>query len=503
MTAAEWAGATPRRWQVEALEASWAAIQAQEPTLVEAVMGAGKSRLIAELAARAAAQGWRVVVSTPTVALVAQLGATLRERLPAGHVGEYYTDAHDVGQPVTVTCYPSVGALMSADPRPVDLWLCDEAHRTESAREQAAYQVMQPVRRLALSATPYLSSGGTLSLWHRLAYRYPLGAALRDGVLVPWDVLGWDGPRSDIDEAMTALIKRSAGPGVVDARSIEDAEEYATVLCAAGIPARPIHSKQPAKERALYLSMLQRGDLRALVHVSMLVEGVDLPWLRWLGLRRRVGSRVRFLQQLGRVLRTSPGKARALVLDPWGLMEQHDLEYAAALGGAYDDPAESVSDETPKDEQEWDLIDLPPLSTDPLMVPGRTARRAVAAWARRALHLATEAGIREPSEWEADGAWRRRMAAEKQREALSRMAWALRFAGVPALKAGVKALLGMADALTAGAVSDLLDVLHASADYGTTHKRGWSPRPDGLTLPPLPQRVTRGLGAPQFPAEAK
>jgi superfamily II DNA or RNA helicase len=487
-----WGGITPRAWQAAAFDAAIAAIGPDERPLIEAVMGAGKSVLIAELAAWGVAQGWRVVVSTPTVSLVEQLGGTVRRRVP--DTGQYYTHAKGVGHAVTVTCYPSVGAMMAADARPVDLWICDEAHRTESARELAAVQVMAPARRIALTATPYLAGAGGLSLWTSLIYRYPLGQALADGVLCPWETVSWDGDRADVDEVMCGMIAATEGPGVVDARSIEDAETYAELLCAAGIPAAPIHSQQTPAVRRAALAALQAGRLRALVQVSMLVEGVDLPWLRWLGLRRQVGSRVRFLQQVGRVLRTHPGKTVATILDPWGLMERHDLEYQAALGGAYDAPEDAPETLTPADEDAWDLIDLPAFEEAPRMVPRATARRAVAVWARRLLHAAMEAGVAAPSEWTADASWRKRKASAKQVGALGRMVWALRFVRIQAAKNGVKLLAADgAEHLTAGAVSDLLDVLMASRSMSKTRPRGWSWAPVALVVPPLPARVTRAL----------
>ncbi len=487
---APWSGRAPRAWQQEAYATAITAIAPERAPLIEAVMGAGKSVLLAEIAAWAVSQGWRVVVSTPTQALVRQLAKTVRERVPS--TGEFYASTKDTGQAVTVTCYPSVAAMMAADPRPVGLWLCDEAHRSESARELAAAEAMAPARRLALTATPYLAEGGTLSLWTELAYRYPLGAALRDGVLVPWRVVEHDGHPEDVDAVVARMVRDTDGPGVIDARSIEDAEGFAVYLAEQGISARPIHSMMSPRAQAAALEDLRTGRVRCLVHVSMLVEGVDLPWLRWLGMRRRVGSRVRFLQQLGRVLRTHPGKTEAVVLDPWGLMVAHDLEYAAALGGAYDNPADDAATEVaPKDEEAWDLIDLPPLQTAPLMVPRATAKRAAAAWVRRVLHAATDAGIRQPSEWEADATWRNRPASSKAIAAVGRMAWATRFVRDERAKVGIKALLTLTNILTGGIVSDLLDILKASADFGTSAGHGWSPK--HLTIPSLPARVSRGL----------
>jgi hypothetical protein len=128
------------------------------------------------------------------------------------------------------------------------------------------------------------------------------------------------------------------------------------------------------------------------------------------------------------------------------------------------------------------------------MVPRATARRAVTVWARRLLHAAMEAGVSAPSAWTADASWRKRKASAKQVRALGRMVWALRFVRIQAAKNGVKLLAdGGAEHLTAGAVSDLLDVLMASWSVSKTRNRGWSWAPVALVVPPLPARVTRAL----------
>jgi hypothetical protein len=107
------------------------------------------------------------------------------------------------------------------------------------------------------------------------------------------------------------------------------------------------------------------------------------------------------------------------------------------------------------------------------------------------LHAATDAGIRQPSEWEADATWRNRPASAKAIAAVGRMAWATRFVRDERAKVGIKALLTLTNILTGGIVSDLLDILKASADFGTSAGHGWSPK--HLTIPALPARVSRGL----------
>lgn len=334
-TVLPWAGYTPRRWQAEALPLALASIKARECGVVSAIMGAGKSRLQAEICA--SGRG-RVLVTVPTVALVDQMADTMAERCP-GEIGRYYTHAKEATQRITICCMPSVPSLL-ADPSwpgPPALWICDEAHRSESLTILSSYSAMAPRSAIAFTATPYRAQETEeLSLWHREIYVYGVAQALRDGVIVPFRQVPWRGADgADVDIACAAMIDQvvGLGPGLVNAIDIEDAETFAQYLSAAGIAAEAIHSRLSRPAAMRIVQRLQSGELRAVVHVNMLSEGVDLPWLRWLCMRRPVKSRVRFCQEIGRILRAHPGKTEALLLDPHDLLGRFSLTYEAILSG--------------------------------------------------------------------------------------------------------------------------------------------------------------------------
>ena len=71
-----WKGAAhpPRAWQRDALPLALEALEAGAAGLIHAVMGSGKSALIAEVCAQVQLpKGGVLIVSTPTMALVEQL----------------------------------------------------------------------------------------------------------------------------------------------------------------------------------------------------------------------------------------------------------------------------------------------------------------------------------------------------------------------------------------------------------------------------------------------
>lgn len=464
---------TLRRWQAEAIPLALAALEAAEPALVVATTGAGKSIFLAELLRR-----WRethpvaegvVVVSTPSKKLVEQLAGTLGAVLGPAVVGRYYTQAKQDRREVIVVCNASVemlAARLQEAGRTVAVWIADEAHKTHSLElvdeENASAEVgerLNAVRRLGLTATPFRSDEGErLALFDRVIYRYPPAEALRDGVIVPWRFVGWEGDEVEVDTACVEMIRAlgdrvTRGPGVVNAKDIEDAEAYCGTLSAAGITARPIHSKLGRGEQEAAVEALRRGDIDCLVHVSMLVEGVDLPWLRWGCFRRQVGARVRFIQELGRFLRANPedpAKTEAVLLDPHNLSGTFNVSYSEALG--WSDPKGTGA---PRDEYDADEMDEDAAESRVVKA------RRVGALSRyvRQLHLAliAEGVCQAPSTIKAGG-WREDPASEKQSGALAKMVRTAARLG-PEHREALGRIVDTPGVLTKGLASDAFDLL--------------------------------------------
>ena len=406
-----WSGRAPRRCQVEAFAAYVAARDAGQLSagVFAAATGSGKSILLAEVVAdlltRLTGSADVVVVTTPTVALVQQLTATLVQRL-GEPVGVYYSHGIDVSQRVVVTCHPSfdecLRALSKAGRR-VAVWCADECHRTDNPQILKPAEQIADVPRIGWSATPYKSNPDPskgLTLWLHELDRYSIDDALADGVLVPWsasglsshdarrvndlaaaaDLLKPGDPRRDliaeeqkaiVDAASVRWVQQQRGPGVVSAHNVVDAEAFAVRLSDVGVRAMTIHSNQSADIRKARLEALQSGELDCLVHVQILVEGVDLPWLRW-GCLRRPRGRVGFVQEVGRFLRSSPGKSVADLFDPYGLFVQHGISHPSQLAGAFVDVAEEVEEEL----QPVDTIELvDPLTGKVYRVPRESKAR--------------------------------------------------------------------------------------------------------------------------------
>jgi superfamily II DNA or RNA helicase len=491
-----WEGLTPRKWQAEALPIVVDAVKRRQRAVISAVMGSGKSVLIGALARSALARlrpDQVVVVATPTQALVRQLSETIGSICGSKHVGQYYGVRKQADRQILVTCNPSLTNLageLATQGRSVLLFVQDECHSSEAQTVKEIVPTLAPEEMVGFTATPFRSvASQALSLWDSVVYRYTLGDALRDGVLVPWRTVNWDGQGSDnCDEVCVRMIaEHGEGPGVASALSIADAEEFATLLNARGITAAPIHSRLGTTERDSLIARLKGGELRCLVHVSMLSEGVDFPWLRWLCLRRPVAARVRFMQEIGRPLRSCPGKTHAVLMDPHDLLGTHGVQHPEALGKAIEAEAEREEREA-LGEREPEAKLLPPAKALDLSTQ----------WARTLL-LSLQAVGAVPSDAVEAGYWRTRRPSAQQVSSLGKLGRAFaRYLPAPHNEAVLTlSREPVARELQRGAVSDLISVLKAIADAapGDWQARGgWSFEwPGGLDVPALSPAALQGL----------
>lgn len=316
--------------------------------IVSAIMGAGKSILIGELcyiAYQRLRPDTRIVVLCPRQALVQQLVETFNYRMSASGVeqtvGSFWAQSKQVDRPIIVATFAS--SLKLAERMEVEGLRCamlvgDEVHGTESDVVKEAIERLSPACAIGFTATPFRSNEHErLTLWDRIAYSYSASDALRDKVIVPWEIIHYGGGKKEtLDDVCADLMDKAIfetnGPGIVSALDIEDAVEYGYYLCSRGIKAKAIHSRVPPEERDRLIEELKDGHLKCLVHVNLLSEGVNLPWLRWLCLRRPVGAKVRFVQEVGRVLRAHPSKSKAWICDPHDLMTSHGLVHPEQIG---------------------------------------------------------------------------------------------------------------------------------------------------------------------------
>jgi DNA repair protein RadD len=177
---------------------------------------------------------------------------------------------------------------------------------------------------VGVTATPQRADGSPLGdLFTSLVVAASYSELIREGHLVECDVYAPDsrGKTLAIDPAAAVRRFESAGPAIVFCRTVGEA-----IDCAARIPgAVALHECTPWDERRRAVRRFRAGEIPALTSVYVLAEGFDAPNAAVCVLARGCGHASTYVQMAGRVLRPSPGKTHAVLVDLCGVTHDHGL----------------------------------------------------------------------------------------------------------------------------------------------------------------------------------
>jgi superfamily II DNA or RNA helicase len=311
--------------------------------------GGGKTVCFSYMAGAARAKGLTVWILAHRVELLEQISKTLRDfgiahgMIAPGFVG-------DRRQPVQVASVFTLARRLDRYTAP-DLIIVDEAHHAISKSTWGTViQAFPKAKLLGVTATPIRLSGEGLGDLFQVMVQGPTVADLiEQGALSPYrlfapsgvDLSGVHSKMGDFvrGELAGAMDKRSItgdavshynklAPGkraIAFCVSVEHAEHVAAQFREAGIPAASIDGGMDKALRQSVLASFTAGDLRVLTSCDLVSEGFDVPAIEVAILLRPTQSLGLYLQQVGRALRTFPGKAEAIILDHAGNVKRHGL----------------------------------------------------------------------------------------------------------------------------------------------------------------------------------
>ena len=176
-----------------------------------------------------------------------------------------------------------------------------------------------------------------------------------------------DRPRI-VGDAVSHYRKLAHGrPAVAFCVSIADAEKAAERFREAGYRAVAISGESDPFERDRALTGLRDGSLDVVCNCALWVAGVDVPSVSCIILLAPTKSLTKYLQSVGRGLRTHPGKDDLIVLDHVGNVTRHGL---------------------PTDDREWSLDASVTKrgAADRSEVPVKTCQKCFATVASAATH---------------------------------------------------------------------------------------------------------------------
>ncbi|MCG7427795.1 DUF3427 domain-containing protein [Helcobacillus sp. ACRRO] len=257
--------------------------------------------------------------------------------------------------------------LDEVDPSAFQVVVVDEFHHASASSYRRVLEHLRPEELLALTATPERADGVSVAAEFfdgRIASELRLWDALEEDLLVPFHYFGVaDGTdltqvrfaRGRYDEQQLAQIlahNRDRAARVIEALrttvtdvagmralgfcvSVAHAQFMAEVFTEAGIASVALSGESPQEVRRDALTALRAGDLRCIFAVDLFNEGLDIPQIDTILMLRPTQSATIFLQQLGRGLRRSHGKALLTVLDFIGEQNRSfrfDLKFRALTG---------------------------------------------------------------------------------------------------------------------------------------------------------------------------
>lgn len=309
----------------------------------------GKTICFCYIALRAAAKGKRICIIVHRIELLDQ---TCRA-LEAFGVSYGVIAAGRSANPLALVQVANVQTLA----RRLDLWphfdmlICDEAHHTCAATWASIVLHYAAAFLLGVTATPARMDGRGLKEFFDTMIEGPsvaeltkLGRLSRAVVYAPRDPVDLHGVHTRMGDYDKKELGSLMGQSVVVGDAVEHykrlatgelaiafcvsvmhAEAVATQFREAGIPSQSIDGRMSPAKRKATLAEFERGEIKVLTSCDLISEGLDVPSVGAAILLRPTKSLALAIQQMGRALRVSPGKTRALILDHANLCFMHGL----------------------------------------------------------------------------------------------------------------------------------------------------------------------------------
>jgi len=328
--------------------------------------GAGKTVCFTYMAQRAQAKGLRVLLLAHRRELIGQISEALK-RWGVEH-GVIRTNTKPTNHTVQVGMVQTLANRIKLDKvkRYVfDLVIVDEAHHATTASTWGAILAHNAgAKMLGVTATPCRLDGKGLGVeaqgfFDAMVIGPSVEALIEQGrlsrpvVYAPSTALDLSGVKKRsgdyISSQLIAAVDRThiTGDAVAHYRRLCDQQSAIAFTITvdhaghvieqfkqAGYQAAVLTGSTPDKERAQMIKDLGNGSLHILASCNVVSEGTDIPSVAAAILLRPTASYSLAMQQIGRALRSHPGKDKAIILDHADNVRRHGL---------------------PTDEVEWSL----------------------------------------------------------------------------------------------------------------------------------------------------
>jgi DNA repair protein RadD len=332
--------------------------------LLQLATGGGKTIVFGAITSAAAARRKQVLIVAHRRELIRQASAKLAwAGVAHGIIARDLDRSHDL--PVQVGSVQTIARRLARLPQ-FDLVVFDEAHHARAGTWGRLLDHQHRARLLGVTATPARLDGKGLGV--------DAGGCFDDLVLGPSTKelidSGWLSPvrcfvparRIDLSgvktiagdwdrDQLAAVVDTKAiigdavehyrarldhHPAIAFCIGVDHAEHVAAGFRRAGYRSYCVHGGTPKSERDDLILGLGTGDVEVLTSCALIDEGLDVPAVAGVILLRPTQSTVLHRQQIGRGMRTMPGKAALVVNDHVGNTLRHgppEIEPRWSLAG--------------------------------------------------------------------------------------------------------------------------------------------------------------------------
>jgi DNA repair protein RadD len=322
----------------------------RKKVLIVLPTGGGKTVCFSHIAESASKKGSRVCVLVHRAELLDQASRSMPVRHGLIAAGR----SMDLSHSVQIASVQTLARRLHQLPKDFfQLLIVDEAHHTTAGTWAKVVEHFDSARLIGVTATPIRLDGRGLGEHYESMVVGPSAQWLTDnGFLSQAKVLAPPGIQTsglkkrmgDFDmKQAEGLLQEGQAMGdclthyrqhlngqtaIAFCCSVAHSQAVAGLFQANGVAAASIDGKMDVNRRRNLLASLGRGEIKVLTSCALIGEGVDVPSVGGCILLRPTSSIGLHLQMIGRCLRVSPGKKRAVILDHVGntLRLGHHLE---------------------------------------------------------------------------------------------------------------------------------------------------------------------------------
>lgn len=238
----------------------------------------------------------------------------------------------------------------------VQFIIIDEAHHALAATYKKLWKMYPESKKLGVTATPWrMNHQSFLDLFDKLVLSMSVKDFIKQGYLAPYKYFSLKNDsdiqrtiddieldrfgeykESSMEEKMdigsiraqllnSYLSLAEGKKGIIYAININHAKHICKEYEKAGYNAVSIDSKTPAGMRKELVERFKKNEIDIIVNVDIFSEGFDCPDIEFIQLARPTRSLVKYLQQVGRGLRTTTNKQNCVILDNVGMYSRFGL----------------------------------------------------------------------------------------------------------------------------------------------------------------------------------